>query len=100
MCLVATFVGEPDAGKPHVRSDERDVETEHGTAIEAPPDERGGNRQALPTPPRHISTLPALLLPVVAWGFAQPAVQSLRLLGKEITSVAPSLLVRKCPTVI
>ncbi len=27
-----------------VRFDERDVETEHGLAIEAPPDERGGNR--------------------------------------------------------
>ena len=23
-------VGKPDAGKPHVRFDERDVETEHG----------------------------------------------------------------------
>jgi len=48
-------VGEPDAVTPHVRFDERDVETEHlpapsaarqagGGAIEAPPDERGGNR--------------------------------------------------------
>ena len=44
VCLKATAVGEPDAGNPHVRFDERDVETEHGEAIEAPPDERGGNR--------------------------------------------------------
>ena len=38
------LVREPDAGNPHVRFDERDVETEHGTAIEAPADERAGNR--------------------------------------------------------
>ena len=38
------LVREPDAGNPHVRFDERDVETEYGWAIEAPPDERGGNR--------------------------------------------------------
>ena len=44
VCLEATTVGEPDAGNPHVRFDERDVETGHGEAIEAPPDERGGNR--------------------------------------------------------
>jgi hypothetical protein len=35
-------VGEPDAGNPHVRFDEREVETEHGRAIEAPADERAG----------------------------------------------------------
>jgi len=35
---------EPDAGKPPVRFDERDVETEHGLASEAPADERAGNR--------------------------------------------------------
>jgi hypothetical protein len=29
-------VGKPDARKGHVRFDERDVETEHGTASEAP----------------------------------------------------------------
>ena len=33
------------------------METEHGAAIEAPPDERGGNRLATPKPPRHLSTL-------------------------------------------
>jgi hypothetical protein len=38
-------------------TDERDVETEHGEAIEAPADERAGNRQAAPNPPRHISTV-------------------------------------------
>ncbi len=36
MCLKATFVGEPDAGNPHVRFDERDVETGHGEAIHRP----------------------------------------------------------------
>ena len=36
MCLKATFVGEPDAGNPHVRFDERDVETGHGEAINRP----------------------------------------------------------------
>ena len=36
MCLKATFVGEPDAGNPHVRFDERDVETGHGEAINGP----------------------------------------------------------------
>ena len=40
----ATSVGEPDAGDPHVRFDERDVETGQGGAIEAPSDERDGNR--------------------------------------------------------
>jgi hypothetical protein len=35
---------EPDAGKPPVRFDERDVETGHGVAIETPADERAGNR--------------------------------------------------------
>jgi len=35
------LVREPDAGNPHVRFDERDVETEHGGASEALADERG-----------------------------------------------------------
>ena len=35
---------EPDAVTPPVRFDERDVETEHGPASEAPADERAGNR--------------------------------------------------------
>ena len=39
-----SLLREPDAGNLHVRFDERDVETEHGTAIEAPADERAGNR--------------------------------------------------------
>ncbi|MGH8469764.1 MAG: hypothetical protein ACREVY_12525, partial [Gammaproteobacteria bacterium] len=30
----------------HAGFDERDVETEHGAAMEAPPDERGGNSYA------------------------------------------------------
>jgi hypothetical protein len=48
---------EPDAGKLPVRFDEREVETEHGAASEAPADERAGNRYASPKPPRHLSTL-------------------------------------------
>jgi hypothetical protein len=35
---------EPDAGNPPVRFDERDVETEQGTAREAPANERAGQR--------------------------------------------------------
>ena len=36
---------DPTVGAPALDpTDERDVETEHGEAIEAPPDERGGNR--------------------------------------------------------
>ena len=34
------------------------METEHGLDSEAPANERAGNRQAQPKPPRHISTLP------------------------------------------
>ena len=44
-------------------TDERDVETEYGPDNEAPADERAGNRQARPNPPRHISTLPGPCLP-------------------------------------
>ena len=33
------------------------METEYGQDNEAPADERAGNRQARPNPPRHISTL-------------------------------------------
>jgi len=39
-----SFLREPDAIAPHVRFDERDVETEHGEASEAPADERVGQR--------------------------------------------------------
>ncbi len=38
------LIREPDAGNPHVRFDEREVETGHGLAIEAPANERAGNR--------------------------------------------------------
>ena len=38
------LVREPDAGKPPVRFDEREVEPEQGRASEAPADERAGNR--------------------------------------------------------
>jgi hypothetical protein len=37
-------VREPGAGKPHAGFDEREVETEHGSASEAPANERAGNR--------------------------------------------------------
>ena len=50
---------EPDAGKLHVRFDEREVETEQGRAREAPADERAG-RIGPPKPPRHFSTLLSL----------------------------------------
>jgi hypothetical protein len=50
-------VGEPDAVNPPVRFDEREVETGHGKASEAPATERAGNCWALPNPPRHLSTL-------------------------------------------
>jgi hypothetical protein len=50
-------VGEPDAANPHVRFDEREVETEHGGGSEAPATERAGHRWATPKPPRHLSTL-------------------------------------------
>jgi hypothetical protein len=41
---VGNSVREPDAGNPHVRFDEREVETEHGAANEAPANERAGHR--------------------------------------------------------
>jgi hypothetical protein len=40
--LRKNLVREPDAGNPHVRFDEREVETEHGRASEAPANERTG----------------------------------------------------------
>jgi len=44
VCWREKPVGEPCAGNPHARFDEREVETEHGQASEAPADERAGNR--------------------------------------------------------
>ena len=52
-----SLVRKPGAGKPHARFDERDVETEHGEASEAPATERAGNRYAKPKTTAHISTL-------------------------------------------
>ncbi len=60
--LRMNLVREPDAGNPHVRFDEREVETEHGTASEAPTTERVGNGWAFSKPPRHTSTLHAALV--------------------------------------
>ena len=42
--LTVKPVGEPDAVNPPVRFDEREVETEHGDASEAPASESAGNR--------------------------------------------------------
>ena len=53
------LVRKPDAGEPHVRFDERGVETGHEEASEAPATERVGNRWASSTLLRHIPTLHA-----------------------------------------
>ena len=42
-----SLVGEPDAGDPPVRFDEREVETEHGIAREAPATESAGQQARL-----------------------------------------------------
>ena len=44
VCWREKPVGEPCAGNSHARFDEREVETEHGLASEAPAIERAGNR--------------------------------------------------------
>ena len=44
VCWREKPVGEPCARNPHARFDEREVETEHGDASEAPANERAGNR--------------------------------------------------------
>ena len=44
VCCREKPVGEPCAGNSHARFDEREVETEHGAASEAPADERAGHR--------------------------------------------------------
>lgn len=44
VCRLSNPVGEPDAANPHVRFDEREVETEQGRASEAPANERAGHR--------------------------------------------------------
>jgi len=56
---VQYLVREPDAGKPPVRFDEREVETEHGGASEAPANERTGKPigSTYPTAPLLDSTL-------------------------------------------
>ena len=46
VCLTMKPVGEPDALIGHVRFEEREVETGHGQASEAPAAERAGNRWA------------------------------------------------------
>ena len=62
---VSSLLREPDAGEPHVRFDEREVETEQGRASEAPADERAG-RIGPPKPPRHFSTLPGICMAPIA----------------------------------
>ena len=44
VCWREKPVGEPCARNPHARFDEREVETEHGAASEAPATERAGNQ--------------------------------------------------------
>jgi hypothetical protein len=44
VCRPVKPVGEPDAVNPHVRFDERGVETEQGKDNEAPATERAGTR--------------------------------------------------------
>src|ERR1700719_498616 len=51
------LVREPDAANPHVRFDEREVETASWGDTRAPATERAGNTQGFPRRPRHLSTL-------------------------------------------
>src|SRR5216684_4046571 len=53
----AHLVGEPDAANPHVRFDERGVETEQGGLLGHRQPKGPATRKALPKPPRHSSTL-------------------------------------------
>jgi hypothetical protein len=57
-CDAVHLFREPDAGKPHVRFDERAVETEHGGLLGHRQPKGSANTQGSPTPPRHLSTLP------------------------------------------
>jgi hypothetical protein len=52
----AHLVGEPDAANPHVRFDERGVETEHGGLLGHRHTKEPATRKASPKPPRHSST--------------------------------------------
>jgi hypothetical protein len=47
--VIVTSAGEPDAGNPHVRFDERVVETESGSASSGRPPELPGHRSTLLT---------------------------------------------------
>jgi len=51
------LVREPDAAIPHVRFDEREVETASWDDTRAPATDRAGNMQGVPRRPRHLSTL-------------------------------------------
>jgi hypothetical protein len=53
----ANLVGEPDAANPHVRFDEREVETEHGGILGHRQTKGPATRKATTKPPRHSSTL-------------------------------------------
>jgi hypothetical protein len=61
------------------------VETEHGLDSEAPADERAGNRQAQPKPPRHISTLPLSQKMKVGWHHKREPAVLLTCAAPEIT---------------
>ncbi len=56
------LVREPDAGNPHVRFDERDVETELWVGLRHRPEAKatGNSYSPILPPPRHVSTLPDL----------------------------------------
>jgi hypothetical protein len=58
VCHWPNPVGEPDAGNPHVRFDERGVETEQGWIFWHRQPKGPVNTHGQPTPPRHSSTLP------------------------------------------
>src|SRR5437879_881661 len=68
VCPYANLVGEPDAANPHVRFDEREVETEHGGILGHRQTKGPATRKATPKPPRHFSTLPyPALFGVCSW---------------------------------
>ena len=57
VCRLTNPVGEPDAANPHVRFDERGVETEHGGLFGHRQPKGTVTRKATPKLPRHSSTL-------------------------------------------
>ena len=91
-----SLVRKPDAGKLHARFDERDVETEHGEASEAPRNRKGAATGYGPSlkPPRHISTLRARRVKVLVFSGckSRPATGSLQpgAIGAMVEVTKPS----------